>query len=183
MQSIDIIEQLKKSSSSISARDAETLVPDACGLYSIFVDNTDSLPTPFDQYIRDKSTNMIYLGKATKSLQERLFKQDLLHKQPATFFRSLGAVLGYVPPEGSLVGMINQYNYKFSSADTIKIIEWTYQHVSIIWVEMEMVDVEEIEPLAINSIRPVLNTDHNPDVLKELKQLRENCRIIARGQD
>ncbi len=38
---------------------------------------------------------------------------ELRARGHGTFFRSLGAVLGYLPPKGSLKGKSNQNNYTF----------------------------------------------------------------------
>ena len=82
-----------------SASKAEILVPDAPGFYAIHLNRKDSL----DIFLNDNAeTSIIYLGIATTSLKKRLMEQELRHLKPATFFRSLGAVLGYRPEPGSL---------------------------------------------------------------------------------
>src|SRR4051794_32840843 len=108
---------------------ADRSVPTDPGFYSIFVDTPESLPAPFDEYLRRKATQLIYIGVASRSLFERLVQQDLRHCHPSSFFRGIGAVLGYRPPIGSLVGLRNQNNYKFSKDDTDAIVTWNRTHL------------------------------------------------------
>src|SRR4051812_37243154 len=103
---------------------AHTVVPAEPGFYAIFVDEPESLPSPFDRYLREKNSRLIYTGVASRSLYERLIEQDLRHREASTFFRGIGAILGYRPPSGSLVGKGNQNNYEFSTADTATIDAW-----------------------------------------------------------
>ena len=62
------------------------------------------MPTPFGDLLVVRDMILIYLGKAGNNLRKRLGEKELCHKRSATFFRSLGAVLGYRPPTGSLTG-------------------------------------------------------------------------------
>jgi hypothetical protein len=174
-----IVSQLRNDAPLITAIGAEKSVPDIPGLYSIFVDDPDNLPPPFKEYLKRKKTRMIYLGKATKSLQVRLVEQDLRHMRASTFFRGIGAVLGFRPPKGSLIGKKNQNNYRFSNEDTEGIIKWINNHLSIRWTELTVGSIEENESTAINTLRPLLNTAHNPEALPELAALRDQCRTIA----
>ena len=180
MQLPDIIKQLSSTARLVPAEEVESAVPCRSGLYAIFVDRADSLPSPFSEYLKQRGTRMIYLGKASGNLQTRLVKQDLRHKQASTFFRGIGALLGYVPPTGSLRRHKNQTNYKFSPADTQLIIGWINRHLSLRCVAMTRADVELSEALAISALRPLLNWTHNPDRLQELHDLREACRRIAK---
>jgi len=174
-----IISQLKNDASLIPALRSEKSVPDIPGLYSIFIGDPDNLPSPFGEYLKQKKSRMIYLGKATKSLQVRLVEEDLRHMRASTFFRGIGAVLGFRPPKGSLVGKKNQNNYRFSDEDTNGIIKWINNHLSVRWIELSISSIEDNEPTAINALRPPLNTAHNPEALPELAALREKCRTIA----
>src|SRR5947209_2881242 len=83
---------------------AHAIVPPKPSFYSIFVDTPYSLSSPFDRCLRAKQTCLIYIGVASRSLQGRLIEQDLWHRNPSTFFRGIGAILGYRPAVGSLVG-------------------------------------------------------------------------------
>lgn len=181
MQLSEVIKQLSESANLISAKNAESIVPYDSGLYAIFIDNPTNLPSPFREYLIQKGGSMIYLGKASSSLQERLVEQDLRHRNPSTFFRGIGAILGFRPPGGSLRGKGNQNNYKFSGRDTMSIIEWINSHLSVRCVVLEANEIESYEPSAIESLKPLLNTSNNPDKLSELADLREECRRIARS--
>lgn len=112
-----------------SAKDAESLSPDTPGYYAIFLKNPAALPKPFST--SSQPGNPIYIGIATKSLHKRLACQDLKYQSPATFFRRLGAVLGYRPEPGSLRDKKNKNNYKFSPANTQQIRNWIDQHLLI----------------------------------------------------
>ncbi len=163
----------------ISVKVAENSLPSKPGLYAIFIDDSNSLPEPFATYLKKRRTNLIYVGKTTDSLFSRLFEQDLRHKSPSTFFRAIGPILGYRPPKGSLVGKKNQNNYKFSTADTQAIIGWINKHLSMRYVTMSADEATSLEPSAITTLRPLLNTQHNPDALPEIARLRDECRKIA----
>jgi hypothetical protein len=156
-------------------------VPDAPGLYAIFVNATSALPAPFDDLLARRETTLIYLGKAGDSLRKRLGEEELRHKRAATFFRSLGAVLGYQPPAGSLAGAKNQRNYRFSPQDTAAITAWIDVHLRVRWLALSKDETEAYEPLLIALLRPLLNLKDNPSALPELRELREECRQIAGG--
>ncbi len=154
--------------------------PDAPGLYAIFVDAADALPVPFGDLLAARETTLIYLSKAGDSLRKRLGEEELRHKRAATFFRSLGAVLGYQPPAGSLVGAKNQRNYRFSSQDTAAITVWIDAHLRVRWLALPKDETESYEPLLIALLRPLLNLKGNSSALPELRALRtECCRIAA----
>lgn len=55
-------------------------------------------------------------------LFNRLFEHALRHQNPSTFFRAIGAILGCRPVPGSLAGIKNQKNYKFSTNDTAEVV-------------------------------------------------------------
>jgi len=162
-----------------TAAEAPQRVPDTPGYYAIFIDEPSKLPKPFRDPLVQKGTTLIYIGIATGSLLERLVKQDLLHQKPSTFFRAIGAILGYRPPPGSLAGMKNQHNYRFSVSDTNAIITWIREHLSVNWSETTPA-VAEFEQSLIRKHSPVINTDANPSPVQELAALRYECRIIAR---
>ncbi len=184
MDNDSIVRHLTNGAPLVLAKNAEALVPGnvPAGLYSIFIDEPDNLPHPFDTYLKQKNPSLIYVGKARDCLKVRLVQQDLRHKSPSTFFRGIGAILGFRPPKGSLVGYKNRNNYIFNEADTAEIIEWINQHLSVRWVELDLCSVEANEPIAIHTLRPLLNTTHNPEALPELAALRKECRQIALNQ-
>lgn len=181
MSLAEIVKALDLDAKLVPARSAERRVPDRPGLYSIFIDDPDNRPSPFKEFLSKRKTRMVYLGRASTSLQKRLVTEDLRHKKPSTFFRTIGAVLGYKPAAASLKGKKNQTNYRFTPQDTRSIINWIDCHLSVRWVTLPPDEAERGEQFAIPEVRPLLNTSNNPDVLPEVGQLREQCRAIARG--
>ncbi len=159
---------------------AAKVVPGEPGLYAIFIDQAASLPEPFRSVLSTRKTRLIYVGKAD-NLSSRLIGQDLRHEQPSTFFRGIGAVLGYRPPVGSLRGKSNQNNYRFSATDTQGVIEWIDAHLSVNAVALSQGEPGRYEPEVIRQLTPLLNTAHNPEALRELAELRAECRRIAGG--
>ena len=97
----------------------------------------------------------------------------------ASFFRSLGAVLGFRPPVGSLWGKTNQCNYRFSPSDTATVIEWINEHLSVQWL-CRSTTLANMEREAIHRYRPLLNIAHNPAPSPELEKLRAVCVALAR---
>jgi hypothetical protein len=164
-----------------SASVADAVVPKAPGFYSIFVDHPDSLPEPFSAYLQSRGTRLLYIGKASKSLFQRLVEEDLRHQKPSTFFRSIGAVLDYRPQPGSLMGKENQNNYGFSRDDTDEIIDWINQHLAVRFVRVDVSEYSTTERTAIQRNYPVLNISLNPKPFQRLGELRWECRAIARG--
>jgi len=179
----EIVKALVETSELFSAKFIENVVPDQPGLYTIFVDNKKSLPSPYFEYLDKRKSNLIYLGKASKSLLKRLVKQDLKHESPSTFFRAIGPILGYRPPFGSLIGKKNRRNYIFNHSDTEEIIEWIRLHlyVRFLIAPKNNNDILKMEGVAITSLTPLLNTVYNPLALIELSRLRLLCREIAQG--
>jgi hypothetical protein len=163
----------------ISAKAAGNRLPHDPGLYAIIIDDPHSFPESFTAHLREQKNNLIYLGKTTDSLYKRLWEQDFRHKSPSTFFRAIGPILGYRPPKGSLAGKANKNNYKFSPADTQAIIGWITEHLSIRYVVMPSGEATLLEPSVISALRPLLNTQHNPNALPDIARLREECRKIA----
>ena len=161
-----------------AASDAMARVPTGPGYYSIFVDSAESLPMPYRDRLTSMKTELLYIGIATASLHQRLFKQDLRHRNPSTFFRGIGAILGYRPPTGSLLRKKNQNNYKFNAADTKAIIDWINGHLLVAWIEEDPA-YGATERFAIAARRPLLNTKHNPNPCAELRDLRLRCRQVA----
>jgi GIY-YIG catalytic domain-containing protein len=172
--------ELIMSAARIPASRAASVVPDRPGYYSIWLDDSDNLPRAYADRLRDQRTHLIYVGIATRSLMRRLVRQDLYHKSPSTFSRGIGAVLGYRPPHGSLVGRKNQNNYRFGGPDSLAIIAWAENHLKISIIEESPADKRR-ESDAIHRLCPILNSDDNPRALKELAQARLECREIAKS--
>jgi hypothetical protein len=106
--------------------------------------------------------------------------QELRAKGHGTFFRSLGAALGYRPEKGSLTDKANKRNYTFSAADEKAIIAWINQHLLINWIQYEG-DFESFESYLIGKYTPLLNLDKNPAALRILSDARAACVRIANG--
>lgn len=158
---------------------ASARIPRRPGYYAIYVNDTSAFPSPFREELARRGTHLIYIGIATVSLHERLLEQDLRHGRPSTFFRGIGAILGYRPQSGSLNGMSNQNNYKFSTSDTAEINRWMAANLSVNWVE-ESPALASFEKALIRAHQPLVNTTHHPAPSRELAALRLLCRSIAR---
>jgi len=161
-----------------SAAIIDNLVPDNSGLYCIRIKNPENLPKPFNNLLKARDHNIIYIGIASKSLSKRFLNQELRANGHGTFFRSIGAVLGYRPVKGSLINKINKRNYTFSATDEKKIIDWININLTINWVEFSGA-FEIIETGIIQKHLPLLNLAKNPSALKQLSDLRAECVRIA----
>jgi len=166
-------EKLFKSASSV-----DNSVPNVPGLYCIRIRNIKNLPPPFDRELGDRNHNIIYIGIASKNLHRRFLNQELRANGHGTFFRSIGAVLGFRPPKGSLTDKKNKKNYKFSDRDELKIIEWINDNLKVNWV-VHNDNFDTIELTLIQKYRPLLNLAKNPSALRTLSDLRAECVRIA----
>ncbi|SFS79273.1 GIY-YIG nuclease family protein [Lutibacter maritimus] len=158
----------------------DTLVSDEPGLYCIRIANINAFNTPFNKVLTERNHNIVYIGIASQSLKKRFLGQELRAKGHGTFFRSIGAVLGYTPPKGSLADKKNQNNYKFSAKDEHHIISWINNNLIVNWVPLNG-DLNSIENELIKQHLPLLNIAGNPLALSELSELRNYCKRIARG--
>ena len=161
-----------------SAAIIDNLVPDNPGLYCIRIKETIKLPQPFNSLLTSKNHNIIYIGIASQSLSRRFLNQELRANGHGTFFRSIGAVLGYRPRKGALLTKANKRNYTFSVTDEEKIIEWINSNLLVNWVIVTG-EIEMIETRIIQKHLPLLNLAKNPVALKELIDLRAECIRIA----
>lgn len=155
------------------------MVPDVPGLYCIKLRKGAKLPAKFGKVRED---GIIYIGQASTSLRQRFWKQELNHIGPATFFRSIGAMLGYMPPKGSLVGKKNQNNFKFSPEDTESIREWMRKALIVNCIPFSTETMDAVEKKLIDTYRPLVNNKHNPDYSRELEAAKEKCREYARSK-
>ncbi len=153
-------------------------LPDEPGLYCLRLKDPKALPISLLGILQERKHNIIYIGIASQSLRKRL-NQELRAKGHGTFFRSIGAVLGYLPEKGSLVGKLNQNNFKFSKKDEKKIITWIDENLIVNWVMMEG-NLAANENQLLKKNMPLLNIAGNPGALQELGVLRERCKKIAR---
>lgn len=163
-----------------SASDVDGEVPDLPGLYAIRIKDASYLPSPYGEAAVARGTDLLYLGQATRrTLRRRFVDNELRGKGHGTFFRSIGAVLGYRPPVGSLIGKANPRNYRFSLADTDEIIDWINRHLEVSWVALDVDDIHQSEVALIRAHRPLLNLRDNPAAIPELSALRRACAVIA----
>ncbi|WP_413250213.1 GIY-YIG nuclease family protein [Sinomonas flava] len=158
----------------------DPLVPNAPGIYAIRVIAATVLPEPFRSHALGRGDRLVYVGQAKTSLRKRLVDQELRARGHGTFFRTMGAALGYRPPRGSLVGMANQRNYRFSPSDTARIIAWMDANLEASWIETSDA-IHVTEQTLIKDLRPLLNLQSNPAALWELKAARDECQAIAAG--
>jgi len=162
-----------------SASVIDDQVPDCVGLYAIRARDLALLPDPYRAIAEQRCSNLIYLGEATgQTLRRRLVHNELRGHGHGTFFRSLGAVLGYRPAAGSLLGRSNQRNYRFLPSDATAIVEWINTNLEVTWLAFNE-GVHEAEVILIQKHTPLLNLRDNPGALAELSKLRALCCQIA----
>ena len=149
------------------------------GYYAIWIKNPESILEQFKTELIKRKSNLLYIGIAETSLFVRLFEQELMHQKTATFFRAIGALIGYRPSTGSLSGKKNQNNYKFCNEDTKSICEWIDINIAVSFIGIKAVNLE-IEKELIKKHIPILNWTHNQNKFQPLKLLRKECREIAK---
>lgn len=154
-------------------------IPMASGMYAIMVDNVNALPNTFADELRKRNHRLLYIGITNSTLRERLWSQELHAKRPATFFRSIGALLGFEPRRGSMKD--NTRNYKFTAEDNQKIVNWMSRHLMVSFVT-ESEDIENKESRMIAAYKPIINISKNPYKMTELEMLRKKCQNIAWGK-
>lgn len=152
--------------------------PNVPGLYAIRIEDVDVLPKAISNELKKREHDILYIGIASKSIRERLWEHELNFKNNATFFRSIGAILGYRPSEGSLRLCSN--NYKFSKSDKEKIITWIKEHLLVNFIKYDS-QLSDVEKIFINKYKPILNIRNNPYKLKYVEDLRRECVTIAHG--
>lgn len=155
------------------------MVPDVPGLYCIKLRKSVRLPAKYGKVRED---GVIYIGQASTSLRKRFWKQELNHIGAATFFRSIGAMLGYLPPKGSLVGKKNQTNFKFSPEDTEAIRQWMRESLTGNFIAFSTETMADVEKKLIDKYRPLVNYTYNPDYSRELEAVKDKCREYARSK-
>ena len=153
------------------------LIPHAPGIYCIKLKETTSLPASYDHIPENR---IIYIGISKSSLCDRLWEQELNHHKAATFFRSIGAALGYRPEKGSLFGKTTN-NYKFNDEDTNEIRKWMRDSLIVNWVKLSEDKLEKVENILIRKYRPIFNIKNNPDKNPDLENARKECLRIAKS--
>ena len=175
----DITKEMIDEGTFTKCADIDNIVPDKTGLYCIRLMDNEKLPEQYQAELDKRNNRLIYIGKAEKkSFQKRFLKQELRAKGHGTFFRSVGAMLGFTPPEDSLKDKKNKDNYKFSKPDEAKIINWINSHLEANWKIFD--DLFVIEKYLISMHRPLLNIKGNPEALSLLIKARDRCKEIAR---
>jgi hypothetical protein len=175
---LDMLEALINEKHFKSAGVIDDLVPNHSGQYCDRGIDIVDLPLPYREAILTRNHNIMYIGIATKSLKTRFLGQELRAKGHGTLFRSIGAMLGYLPTKGSLVGKVNCRNFKFSIDNSRQIIEWINKNLIVNWIAFEG-DFEALETTLIAQYRPLLNIDKNPEALALLRHARAECVRIA----
>lgn len=156
----------------------ESLIPDTPGLYAIRIKDISMIPQPFSNELQKRGHDILYIGKASNSLRERLWHQELNHKNSATFFRSIGAILGFRPIRGSLYGKDTR-NYKFSIEDTNIIKSWIKDNL-LINIQIQQDNIEDTETSLIQKYHPIINISKNPYKMTIMSVLRDECVKIAK---
>ena len=154
------------------------MVPDVPGLYCIKLRKGVRLPAKYGKVRED---GVIYIGQASTSLNQRFWRQELNHHGAATFFRSIGAMLGYLPPKGSLAGKSTR-NYKFSPEDTEAIRIWMRQSLLVNCIVVEPSSIDDIEETLIRKYCPLVTIAKNPAASAELSAARDKCVAYAKSE-
>ena len=163
-----------------SVAECEQNIPDAPGLYCVRIKDPKALDSVFLNVLTERNHTILYIGHAPKSLRTEFLETELKAKAPGTFFRTMGAVLGYLPERGSLKGESNQNNYTFSPENEQEIVQWIEEHLTVNWVATNT-DLKAIEAKLIKEHLPLLNLAGNPGVINNVRALRNKCKAIARG--
>lgn len=177
---VDDIRMLPENESFRPASEIDGGVPNVFGVYAIRLARQSSLPEPFETFLAERTSRLIYIGKAT-SLKKQMLGNELRGRGLGTFFRSIGAVLGFRLLAGSLAERVNKYNFSFRNAVRDGIVEWINTNLEMSWAEVPAADVPKTELALIVEHTPLLNLDGNPHALVELDELRVLCRRIAAG--
>lgn len=157
----------------------DELAPRVAGLYAIRLADPSALPEELAAILRKRGNRLLYIGQASTTIAERL-AQELRARGHGTFFRSLGAILGYLPPPASLRGLSNQTNYRFTRPDEQAIIAWLDRHAEVGWL-YPVLDLAAAEQALIAGLGPLLNIQKTPAAVTEVIAAREKCRTVARG--
>lgn len=164
----------------VKAGTIDDLIPEVTGFYCIKLAEGSTLPERYQKHISNRNHKIIYIGKAEgQCLRKRFLGQELRAKGHGTFFRSIGAVLGYLPEKGSLLNYKNKKNYTFKPSDESKIINWINSNLEVNWISFD--GDFSIEKNWISKYCPLLNDIHNPRKLRELKEDKAYCRAVANG--
>lgn len=160
------------------AGEIDNKVPDVPGLYCVRIRDVNLLDGFFSKVLEERGHNILYIGIASQSLRKRFLNQELRANGHGTFFRSVGAMLGFQPEKGSLKDKLNKRNYKFPVAAEKEIIQWINSNLLVNWIELNE-GLEELETSLIVNHLPLMNLAKNPKPNKLLAELRSECVRIA----
>lgn len=152
-------------------------IPTSAGLYAITIDDESILPDTFSTELKRRNHKLLYIGISKDNLRTRLWKSELHCHKPATFFRSIGAILGFTPVAGSLQS--SSRNYKFSKEDQLLIEQWMADHLLVNFIPYNS-NIEDIEKQLIVNYKPIINLRDNPYKIHELEILRNKCVTIGK---
>ncbi|MDR0660620.1 MAG: hypothetical protein LBG19_07440 [Prevotellaceae bacterium] len=152
---------------------------DMRGFHRVRLRKESKFPNEYQKYLLPD--RLLYIGKAEgQTLRKRFYNQEPNAIGRGTFFRSIGAVLGYRPEKGSLKDKSNKKNYTFSPQNEISIINWMRENLEVSWIKFD--GDFSIEKDLISTHTPLLNWTYNPKKLKELERDRKLCRSIANAE-
>lgn len=163
-----------------SMDECEQNISDAPGLYCVRIKDPRALDAVFLNVLTERNHTILYIGVASKSLRKQFFETELQAKGHGTFFRTMGAVLGYLPEAGSLIGKSNQNTYKFSPEHELEIIAWMEENLIFNWIATNT-DLHAVEGKLIKEHWPLLNIAGNPGVINNVRVLRNKCKASAQG--
>lgn len=152
-------------------------IPTSAGLYAITIDDESILPDTFSTELKRRNHKLLYIGISKDNLRTRLWKSELHCHKPATFFRSIGAILGFTPVAGSLQS--SSRNFKFSKEDQLLIEQWMADHLLVNFIPYNS-NIEDIEKQLIVNYKPIINLRDNPHKIHELEILRNKCVTIGK---
>ena len=119
--------------------------------------------------------NTVYVGKGD-NLRKRLC-QEFWQKSRATFFRSVGALLGMEP----YINQKSPTNYMFDGLSKGTIIDFIENNMSVSYEFVDSnIERKDKEIELISLCHPLLNIQHNGGfTYSKLEAERERCRNIA----
>lgn len=155
-------------------------IPAQAGLYCILArSGSEDFLAPFSELLERRANPLLYIGKAgIRGLRIRLLGEELRGIGPATFFRSLGVVLGH----GRRVKPLSPRSRNFSFENRREIVDWGRRHLWIGWTPAPAATVAEQEKALIKEHCPLFNLKDNPEKLAELVKLRADCRRLAHSR-
>ena len=123
-----------------------------------------------------RAGRIIYIGKGD-DVKDRLNNELGIKSGPATFFRSIGLLLGKrVIPGSGKKG--TGYNFRFYPEDRQEIVDWLRENTE---QEVKKCDWRKQEEKLIRINKPPINIQYNNEHCPpELKGLRKKAHAIAR---